>query len=1233
MKRPRVTTHDVATSSSRVGGVETSTRDAAVRELLAWDIGHGLDEVEEVVSAEFGSAQKYVESWIGAWLCETRASTVAELERGGAAIEKVELSVVASGDPKGAFARVACAGGLRNATESDLVELKKGSTWKALGLVVQPARRDPTTTLLVAKARVSEMFAGGACEATARVVTSLTPALRELEAVANFGKLPEAIRVALLEDKKEIGGGGDNTRTRRPRRLVSSPEVETAASAREGEAALSAAQHARLSDRCGPGLAARIFAASNRSQVAAIAASAAPFCSSNDEEPAFTLIKGPPGTGKTATTAKVLNAIHVRQFQEYYGAVRRAAEAGEVSSSGGAVARLLETTASDPETWLARLREARPRILVCAPSNVAVDNVVERLVRDDAFVGGNGKPYSPDVARVGKKSCAGSVASLDARVEEVLSKTKDWLEEHVALTEKEAFRASRDAEKMRRRLRLFAFEAPVFLPARWEARVQPARPVPGARDAPYLYYVDHRHKITKREPPRFLNGAAMVPLESCSPEVDLVVSDLHAHLETWTRATARLAAYKCALARYRPDARTGGVASNETVRRALAAKLLDDAEIVCATLHGAGHSSVGDSRRFKAIVVDEAANALETATLVALANAETTERSPKVVLVGDPNQLAATRFARRNPWAAASLFERLEAGGAAPCVLLDTQYRMHPVISRFASQTFYDARLLDGSAALGRATAPEYAWRRKDGALGPLVFLDLKTSVEDAAGTSRANRAEARLAARVHAAFLGAFRDANPETVDLPDVALVTFYREQLKELEKAVTSDHPRPEINTVDAYQGREKDVVILSCVRANADGVGFLRDARRLNVALTRAKYACIVIGRRATLETDARWRSLLDYATANSALFEVPDADADLRALRPVASSKPSRRRNRNGNGNGNGNGGGIPPSSGFSSSSSYDAPPAAAAAAAQQTSSSSSGFSAPAPAPRRDLPKRKRPPHPKRRRPRGPESKEEEDGESSSMGDAEDSSILERGEASGDGSSPGSSPTSPSAPASAFVRRDMRVSNGSGSVRSDSKRVVRGGSPVTPTKGAISPGRSKNEPLCLQWPSREEYSCCGLVRVRRVGMLYVVSEWTRSDGRKARLYLGPYWHFLLMTLALLTCIASFVYGRVVPDDWTVVRVVGLTLTVLSFVSLACTSLSDPGIFPRYFKRLEANWTYSEYAHSFRPPGTIFCQECQVLIEEYNHFCPWSGTAIGKGNEVRRFSISTHPLRLY
>ena len=176
-----------------------------------------------------------------------------------------------------------------------------------------------------------------------------------------------------------------------------------------------------------------------------------------------------------------------------------------------------------------------------------------------------------------------------------------------------------------------------------------------------------------------------------------------------------------------------------------------------------------------------------------------------------------------------------------------------------------------------------------------------------------------------------------------------------------------------------------------------------------------------------------------------------------------------------------------------------------------------------------------------------------------------------------------------------------------------------------------------------WPIREEKVCFGGLKIRKLGNIYILAEWSRSDGKKRRLVLGPYWHFLIITLAVVTTVSLMIYVWVIPNDEKLERIIGLSLTILAVTSLLCTALNDPGIFPRYSKPLAQNWTYSEYAQSYRPPGVIYCQQCQVLIEEsarrrprargplvparrrgprarYNHFCPWSGIVIGKGNEA-------------
>lgn len=180
---------------------------------------------------------------------------------------------------------------------------------------------------------------------------------------------------------------------------------------------------------------------------------------------------------------------------------------------------------------------------------------------------------------------------------------------------------------------------------------------------------------------------------------------------------------------------------------------------------------------------------------------------------------------------------------------------------------------------------------------------------------------------------------------------------------------------------------------------------------------------------------------------------------------------------------------------------------------------------------------------------------------------------------------------------------------------DARRDALRGGPATPP---LSLAKAGGDLICLHWPVREEVWWCGL-RVRKVGAMTIVYEWTDRDDAKRRLLLGPYAHFLCLHVLLLCAIAACVYGAVVPASWVAARALGLALAFLALAALAATALADPGVFPRYFTRARPDWTYSEYAHAFRPPGTIFCQECQILVEDYNHFCPWSGTAIGKGNE--------------
>ena len=289
--------------------------------------------------------------------------------------------------------------------------------------------------------------------------------------------------------------------------------------------------------------------------------------------------------------------------------------------------------------------------------------------------------------------------------------------------------------------------------------------------------------------------------------------------------------------------------------------ILEHAQVICATCVGAGGRLL-DSRRFPLVLLDEATQATEPASLIPL-----TKGARHVVLVGDHHQLPPTVISRRaeEDGLACSLFERLVALGA-PSTMLTTQYRMHPVIREWPSERFYGGQLEDGILAEERVAPAGFVWPDWN---APVAFIPVE-GAEDTSpdGASKQNMDEAGLAVRVVDMLLSG-NDITPH-----DIGVVTPYSGQVRLLNDLFESaggreQHERYhglEIKTVDGYQGREKDVIVLSAVRANEAGeMGFLTDRRRLNVAITRARRGLIVLGHPRTLRNDSSWASWCDWAS--------------------------------------------------------------------------------------------------------------------------------------------------------------------------------------------------------------------------------------------------------------------------------------------------------------------------------------------------------------------------------
>ncbi len=279
--------------------------------------------------------------------------------------------------------------------------------------------------------------------------------------------------------------------------------------------------------------------------------------------------------------------------------------------------------------------------------------------------------------------------------------------------------------------------------------------------------------------------------------------------------------------------------------------ILDSAEVLCCTCIGSGHELL-DGRRFTRVLIDEATQATEPSTLVPLSKG-----SRQVVLIGDHKQLPPTVISRRAEQGGLgrSLFERLIEMGIEP-IMLTRQYRMHPGIAEFPNAQFYDGELVDGVTTSDRPSPTGVLWPDWE---NPIAFLPVEGGeVLSPDEASKENQTEASWVVKILIDLI------DGGEIDIEEVGIITPYAGQVRAIKDNIPDRLSSVEVRTVDGYQGREKEVIIFSCVRSNREGnVGFLSDSRRLNVALTRAKRGLIVVGDPETLRIDEEWRKWLEH----------------------------------------------------------------------------------------------------------------------------------------------------------------------------------------------------------------------------------------------------------------------------------------------------------------------------------------------------------------------------------
>ncbi len=300
------------------------------------------------------------------------------------------------------------------------------------------------------------------------------------------------------------------------------------------------------------------------------------------------------------------------------------------------------------------------------------------------------------------------------------------------------------------------------------------------------------------------------------------------------------------------------------------AQLFGEARVIACTLVGSANR-LFDGQKFGTLFIDEAAQALEAACWIPI------RKVSRVILAGDHCQLPPTvkSLAALKAGLGKTLMERIVENKPEVVTLLKVQYRMNEEIMRFSSDWFYGNQV---------ESAPEVKYRSILDLDIPMTWIDTSefelpedsslTFKEEFVGESfgRINKAEAELTLL---ALENYFKKIGKERIldERIDVGIISPYRAQVQYLRRQLKKkEWVKPfrhliSVNTVDGFQGQERDIILISLVRANDEGqIGFLRDLRRMNVAITRARMKLIILGDASTMTRHPFYKKLYDYIEA-------------------------------------------------------------------------------------------------------------------------------------------------------------------------------------------------------------------------------------------------------------------------------------------------------------------------------------------------------------------------------
>lgn len=283
--------------------------------------------------------------------------------------------------------------------------------------------------------------------------------------------------------------------------------------------------------------------------------------------------------------------------------------------------------------------------------------------------------------------------------------------------------------------------------------------------------------------------------------------------------------------------------------------VIENADVITCTCVTAGQRILSGFD-FPYVLIDEAVQCTEPLSLIPLMY-----NSEKLILIGDHKQLGPIILDKAVEKAGykLSLFERMIKLGYVP-FLLNVQYRMHPMLSEWPSNNFYNGSLRNGVHNNARPNKTKLPF--------PTFFYVCYGKEEiSSSGTSFLNQIEGSYCESI-------VKELILSGVKEKQIGIITPYEGQkaflVNKLKDYNTEDL---EISNVDAFQGREKDFIIVSLVRSNYyQGIGFVSDKKRLNVTLTRARYCCVIIGNPSTLMKNSMWNNLISHYQENNRVYE-------------------------------------------------------------------------------------------------------------------------------------------------------------------------------------------------------------------------------------------------------------------------------------------------------------------------------------------------------------------------